>query len=52
MTGRHLTELTNLLSNTRHAGFTDNAILVLWCLTGCLHQWFLLVNSYSFYVKN
>jgi len=29
--------------------FTDDAILVTWCVIGCLHQWFLLVNSYGFY---
>jgi len=67
MTGRRLTELINLSSNnTRHAGFTDDAVLVMWCVIGCLHQWFLLVNgiglrllrektnrfySYGFHVK-
>ena len=51
MIGRRLTELINLSSNTRHAGFTDDAILVMWCVIGCLHQWFLLVNGYGFYMK-
>jgi len=48
MTGRHLTEY--LSSNTLHAGFTDDAVLVLadWLSASVI---LIIRQLYGFYVK-